>query len=90
MLRGGIIFDVDETLVYYEGYDHKKWFEEWVKPELERHGIKLDYELYSKTARLELPRTYVKKLGIDPIELWKIIDAANNKYRKKMLAGGGR
>ncbi len=56
MLRGGIIFDVDETLVYYEGYDHKKWFEEWVKPELERHGIKLDYELYSKTARLELPQ----------------------------------
>ncbi|BAD84215.1 probable phosphoglycolate phosphatase, HAD superfamily [Thermococcus kodakarensis KOD1] len=85
MLRG-VIFDVDETLVYYEGYDPKKWFEEWVKRELEKHGINLDYELYSKTARLELPRTYVKKLGIDPVELWKIIDAANNRYRKKMLA----
>ncbi len=88
MLKGGIIFDVDETLVYYEGYDHKKWFEEWVKPELERHRINLDYELYSKTARLELPRTYVRKLGIDPVELWKIIDAVNNRYRKRMLAKG--
>ncbi|MBP1910923.1 HAD family hydrolase [Thermococcus stetteri] len=87
MLRG-IIFDVDETLVYYEGYDPKKWFEEWVKPELERHGISLDYELYSKTARLELPRTYVRKFGIDPVELWKIIDAVNNRYRKRMLAEG--
>lgn len=87
MLRG-IIFDVDETLVYYEGYDPKKWFEEWVRPELEKHGIKLDYDLYAKTARLELPRTYVRELGIDPVELWKIIDAANNKYRKKMLVEG--
>ncbi len=87
MLRG-LIFDVDETLVYYEGYDHRGWFEKWVKPELERRGIELDYDLYSKTAKLELPRTYVKKLGIDPVELWKVIDGVNNKYRKKMLAEG--
>jgi HAD superfamily hydrolase (TIGR01549 family) len=87
MLRG-LIFDVDETLVYYEGYNPKEWFEEWVRPELERHGISLDYELYSKTARLELPRTYVRKFGIDPVELWKIIDRANNRYRRRMLAEG--
>jgi len=87
MLRG-LIFDVDETLVYYEGYDHRMWFEEWVRPELERRGIKLDYGLYSKTAKLELPRTYVRKLGIDPVELWKVIDEVNNRYRKKMLAEG--
>ncbi|ASJ00864.1 HAD family hydrolase [Thermococcus gorgonarius] len=87
MLKG-LIFDVDETLVYYEGYDHREWFENWVKPELEKRGIKLDYSLYSKTARLELPRTYVKKLGINPVELWRIIDEVNWKYRKKMLAEG--
>ena len=84
----GIIFDVDETLVYYEGYDHKKWFEEWVKPELERAGISLDYELYRKTVSGELPRTYVRKLGIDPVEMWKLIDGVNHRYRLKMLREG--
>ncbi|WP_456369211.1 HAD family hydrolase [Thermococcus sp.] len=87
MLRG-IIFDVDETLVYYEGYDHRKWFEELVKPELERAGIFIDYETYRKTVTGELPRTYVKNLGIDPVEMWRIIDGVNHRYRREMLRLG--
>jgi len=87
MLRG-LIFDVDETLVYYEGYDHRKWFEEWVKPALEGAGIKIDYETFRKTVTGELPRTYVKKLGIDPVEMWKLIDSVNHRYRLKMLEEG--
>ncbi|WP_297489722.1 HAD family hydrolase [Thermococcus sp.] len=87
-MLSGIIFDVDETLVYYEGYDHRKWFEELVKPELERAGIFIDYETYRKTVTGELPRTYVKNLGIDPVEMWKIIDGVNHRYRKEMLRLG--
>ncbi len=87
MLRG-LIFDVDETLVYYEGYDHRKWFEEWVKPALEKAGIEIDYEIYRKTVSGELPRSYVRRLGIEPVEMWKVIDRANNKYRKAMAREG--
>ena len=87
MLRG-LIFDVDETLVYYEGYDHRKWFEEWVKPALEGAGIKIDYETYRKTVTGELPRSYVKKLGIDPVRMWMIIDRTNNEYRKALAKEG--
>ncbi|WP_297502001.1 HAD family hydrolase [Thermococcus sp.] len=87
MLRG-VILDVDETLVYYEGYDHRKWFEELVKPELERAGIFIDYETYRKTVTGELPRTYVRNLGVDPVEMWKIIDGVNHRYRKEMLRLG--
>ncbi|WP_297535186.1 HAD family hydrolase [Thermococcus sp.] len=87
MLKG-ILFDVDETLVYYEGYDHRKWFEEWVRPALEKAGINIDYETYRKTVSGELPRSYVRKLGIDPVEMWKIIDRVNHEYRKKLAEGG--
>ena len=87
MLRG-LIFDVDETLVYYDGYDHRKWFEEWVKPALEGAGIKIDYETYRKTVSGELPRSYVRKLGIDPVEMWKVIDKANNEYRRALAKEG--
>ncbi len=87
MLRG-LIFDVDETLVYYEGYDHRKWFEEWVKPALKGAGIKIDYETYRKTVTGELPRSYVKKLGIDPVRMWMIIDRANTEYRRALAKEG--
>ena len=87
-MLGGILFDVDETLVYYEGYDHRKWFEELVKPELERAGILIDYEIYRKTVTGELPRTYVRNLSIDPVEMWRIIDGVNQWYRKEMLRLG--
>ncbi|ASJ10731.1 2-haloalkanoic acid dehalogenase [Thermococcus sp. P6] len=80
MLRG-LLFDVDETLVYYEGYDHREWYEGWVLPELRKRGMGLDYETYRKTVTGELPRTYVERFGVDPVEFWKTVDKANLKYR---------
>ncbi|WP_010478493.1 HAD family hydrolase [Thermococcus zilligii] len=87
MLRG-VIFDVDETLVYYEGYSHREWYEGWVKPELERRGIALDYETYRKTVTGELPRSYVGQFGIDYLEFWKIVDEVNLRYRREMAKMG--
>ena len=87
MLKG-LIFDVDETLVYYRGYDHREWYEEWVKPELRKHGIDLDYETYRKTVTGELPRSYVEHFGIDHVEFWKIVDGINLRYRQEMARLG--
>ena len=87
MLRA-LIFDVDETLVYYEGYDHREWYEEWVKPELKKRGINLDYETYRKTVTGELPRSYVERFGIDHVEFWKLVDEVNLRYRKWMAQLG--
>ncbi|NJE06089.1 HAD family hydrolase [Thermococcus sp. M36] len=87
MLKG-LIFDVDETLVYYEGYDHREWYEGWVLPELRRHGIDLDYETYRRTVRGDLPRSYVERFGIDHVEFWKIVDEVNLRYRREMARLG--
>ncbi|ASJ12408.1 HAD family hydrolase [Thermococcus thioreducens] len=87
MLKG-LIFDVDETLVYYEGYNHREWYEMWVMPALQEHGIKLDYETYKKTVTGELPRSYVERFGIDHVEFWKIVDAVNLRYRREMARLG--
>ncbi len=83
-----VVFDVDETLVYYKGYEHEKWFKEWVEPALKSRGIKIDYETYRKTVTGELPRTYVRNLGIDPVEMWRIIDRVNLIYRKRLAEQG--
>ncbi|AIU70626.1 2-haloalkanoic acid dehalogenase [Thermococcus eurythermalis] len=87
MLRA-LIFDVDETLVYYEGYDHREWYENWVMPALRKHGIELDYETYKKTVTGNLPRSYIERFGIDHVEFWQIVDSVNLEYRKKMAELG--
>ncbi len=84
----GLIFDVDETLVYYKGYDHREWYERWVLPELRKRSIDLDYETYRKTVTGELPRSYVERFGIDHIEFWKLVDDVNLSYRKWMAELG--
>lgn len=83
-----LIFDVDETLVYYEGYDHREWYEEWALPGLRKRGIDLDYETYKKMVKGDLPRSYVEKLGIDHVEFWRLVDEANLIYRRKMARFG--
>lgn len=87
MLKG-LIFDVDETLVYYDGYDHREWYENWVMPALRKHNIELDYETYKKTVTGELPRSYVERFGIDHVEFWKLVDEVNLEYRRKMAEMG--
>lgn len=87
MLRG-IIFDVDETLVYYEGYDHRKWYEEWVLPELRKRGIDLNYETYKKMVKGDLPRSYIERFGVDHVEFWRLVDEVNLRYRREMARLG--
>ena len=87
MLKG-LVFDVDETLVYYEGYNHREWYENWVMPALRERGIDLDYETYKKTVTGELPRSYVERFGIDHVEFWRIVDEVNLEYRKRMAELG--
>ncbi|ACJ16108.1 Hypothetical phosphoglycolate phosphatase [Thermococcus onnurineus NA1] len=87
MLKG-IIFDVDETLVYYEGYDHRGWYENWVMPALRKHSIELDYGTYKKTVTGELPRSYIERFGINHVEFWRIVDKVNLEYRKRMAELG--
>jgi len=87
MLRA-LIFDVDETLVYYEGYNHREWYENWVMPALRERGIELDYETYKKTVTGELPRSYVERFGVDHVEFWRIVDEVNLEYRKRMAELG--
>jgi len=77
-----LIFDVDETLVYYEHYNDREWFEKWGKKEIEKLGISVDYETYKKMVKGELPRSWVEKLGVDHVEFWKAIDRAKLDYRK--------
>lgn len=88
MMLRALIFDVDETLIYYEGYDHREWYENWVMPVLRAHGIELDYKTYRKTVTGELPRSYVERFGIDHVQFWQIVDGVNLKYRKKMAELG--
>ncbi|WP_297062438.1 HAD family phosphatase [Thermococcus sp.] len=87
MLRG-LIFDVDETLVYYEGYDLRRWYEEVGRPAMEKLGVVLDWETFRRIVKGELSRTYVERFGIDHVEFWKAMDRANRIYRENLLRAG--
>ncbi|ASJ16222.1 2-haloalkanoic acid dehalogenase [Thermococcus chitonophagus] len=83
-----IIFDVDETLVYYEGYSLREWYESIAIPAMKELGILIDWETFRKMAKGELPRSYVENFGIDHVEFWKAMDRANRRYREKLLKEG--
>ncbi|AAL81913.1 HAD family hydrolase [Pyrococcus furiosus DSM 3638] len=84
----GVIFDVDETLVYYEGYSLKEWYEKIAKPTMKKLGILIDWETFRKMAKGELPRSYVEEFGIDHVTFWKALDKANRRYREELLNEG--
>jgi HAD superfamily hydrolase (TIGR01509 family) len=84
----GIIFDVDETLVYYEGYDSRRWYWEVGRPAMERLGVVLEFETFRRIVRGELPRTYVERFGVNHVEFWKAMDRANRVYRERLLREG--
>ncbi len=84
----GIIFDVDETLVYYDGYNQEEWYRLYVKPALLERDIKLDYSTYRKMTKGELPRSYVERFGIDHVEFWKLVDGLSLKYRRELAKQG--
>ena len=77
-----LIFDVDETLVYYEGHNPRKWFNSYLKPAFQQCGINVDFETYKKMVKGILPRSYIEKLGINHVEFWKRVDNINLKYRR--------
>gem|GEM_PF-639910 len=83
-----LIFDVDETLVYYESYDAKEWFNRYLEPAFKQYDINVDFETYRKMVKGILPRSYVEKLGIDHVEFWKLVDNVNLKYRKVLAKEG--
>ena len=84
----GVIFDVDETLVYYDGYSQRDWYNLYVQPALLERGIKLDYSIYRKMTAGELPRSYVERFGINHVKFWKLADALNLEYRKSLAREG--
>lgn len=83
-----LIFDVDETLVYYEGYDIREWFEKYTAPAIKGIGINIDVETYRKMTRGELPRSYVERFGVNHVLFWKTVDKANLKYRMEAAEKG--
>lgn len=87
MLRA-LIFDVDETLIYYEGHDARRWFDDYLEPAFQRHNINVDFETYGKMVRGTLPRSYVERLGINHVDFWKLVDTVNLEYRKKLAEEG--
>ncbi|AHF80193.1 HAD family hydrolase [Thermococcus paralvinellae] len=87
MIRA-VIFDVDETLIYYENYNAQEWFNSYLKPAFQRHSINVDFETYRKMVKGILPRSYVEKLGINHVEFWKLVDNVNLKYRRVLAKEG--
>ncbi|AEC51262.1 phosphoglycolate phosphatase [Pyrococcus sp. NA2] len=83
-----IIFDVDETLVYYEGYTLKEWYESVGLPAMKKFGLIIDWDTFRKMAKGELPRSYVENFGVDHVEFWKAMDRANRVYRERLLREG--
>ncbi|CAB49228.1 HAD family hydrolase [Pyrococcus abyssi] len=84
----GIIFDVDETLLYYEGYSLREWYENVGLPAMKKLGLVVDWETFRKMAKGELPRSYVEKFNFDHVEFWKALDRANREYRERLLREG--
>jgi len=84
-----IIFDIDDTLVYYENLSMEEWYEEVCIPSCNALEIKISLDEWKSLVSGKLPRDWPAKLGVDAKIFWKTIDEYNYKFRVKM-AGEGR
>ncbi len=82
-----IFFDVDETLLWYEGISDPEWYDLiW-----ERIGQKfpeLSKEDLMRMIGGDLPRTYPSSFGIDPKDFWRAVDEVILEKRKELAREG--
>lgn len=79
-----IVFDVDDTLVYYENLTYSEWYEEVCLPLCEELNISLTLEDWISIVEGKRPRTFSQQLGIEPKTFWKTLDKHNLNFRKKL------
>jgi len=83
-----IFFDVDETLVYYDVANLHEKLRELIEGVIKRLNLDMKYSDFEKMVRLEVPRTYVKEFGVDPIKFWRKIDEAIMSFRRDLAKKG--
>ncbi len=79
-----IIFDIDDTLVYYENLNIEEWYEEVCLPSCESLGIEISLDDWNSLVSGKFSRDWPAKLGVNAKTFWKTIDEYNYKFRIKM------
>ncbi len=78
------IFDVDDTLVKYVGFDMYEWYEFIAMPVAKKYNIPLDFSLWKGMIEGKVSRRYSKDFGVPAERFWKEVDVRNLEYRKWM------
>ena len=78
------IFDVDDTLVKYVGFNLYEWYEFIALPVAEKYGIPLDFSVWKGMINGKVSRRYSENFGVPAEIFWKEVDARNLEYRKWM------
>jgi len=83
-----LLFDVDETLVYYDVPNLHEELKKIVLNVIKYFDLNFGYETYKMMVNLRIPRTFVQEFGIDPVEFWKKIDNEILQFRRRLAKQG--
>ncbi len=82
------IFDVDDTLVKYEDFNFKEWYNFIAEPVARDLGVPLTLDAWREIIEGKRSRRYSEEFGMPAEEFWRRVDERNLEYRKFMLREG--
>ncbi len=82
-----ILFDVDDTLVKYEGISDEEWYD-LIWNVISRKFSGISKEDIIRMVNGELPRTFPERLGISAVEFWKAVDEVILERRRELAKRG--
>ena len=82
------IFDVDDTLIKYENFDMREWYEFIAEPVARKMKIPMNFEIWKDMIEGKISRRYTERYGILAEKFWQEVDRRNLLYRKVMWESG--
>jgi phosphoglycolate phosphatase-like HAD superfamily hydrolase len=83
-----LVFDVDDTIVEYAGFDPVEWYRMVGERAARELGVPMNHGVWRAMIAGKMSRRYSERYGVPAEEFWALVDRYNLEYRVNMNREG--